>query len=251
MTRDVKQLDADLKTAEASIGSIMTELGSLPTSSPTILFRVNELEKLPPSLTRLETDVATLKQKFKLWRWMFIGAVIGLQALKIDMQLFKLDMTLVKEWKAKDVASGFKNATRYTKELFDKQAKAARIANETAEKDRKAADKALKEELDAKLKNIPQKVEDLQKAVEPNALRRKLDPFYFEKSHVDGLRKDIRHAQDTADKVNRDLDDLRNKLKRAGTASTPDRPRKKNNAKQDVTALRESVTSLSVALAGL
>ncbi|MFD7132373.1 hypothetical protein [Streptomyces sp. NPDC059894] len=255
MGRDPAQLDTDLTTAEDDIRAIKKELGSIPSGNrKTVLDRLTELEKLTPVVTQLGADVkthgadiTTLKEKMKTYRWMLLGAVAGLQFFKLDIQGFKMDITLFKEWKKKDVAEGFKNAAKHTKALFSAQARATLAG----EKQRKADEKRLKDDFEAALKGIPQRVDTLEEAVTPSALRKKLDPFYYQKSHAEDLRKGISRAQDTADKANRDIDSLRTKLRQSGSAGAPKPPQMKSSARQEVTRLRASVTALSQALASI
>ncbi|MEU9264316.1 hypothetical protein AB0E04_02535 [Streptomyces sp. NPDC048251] len=252
--RDLKQLDTDLQTAENSITAIKNELGAVPSGNTrTILFRIGELEKLSATVTRIETNVVAtdaaitqLKEKFKEFRWMVLGLAVSLQLFKLDIQAFKLDITLFKEWKKNDVIAGAKASPTYLKALFSKQARDALAA----EKQRKKDEKKLKSDLEKALKGIPGRVDRIEQSIKPSTLRSHFDTVYFQKSKAQPIYQGIRAARTEADKANQAIDVLRNKLKAAGNAGSPNAKPPKN-AKKDVTDLRASVKDLSEALAGI
>ncbi|WP_159401280.1 hypothetical protein [Streptomyces maremycinicus] len=186
--RDLPTLDGDLKTAESDIKDIKKELGS-PLGNPrSVLQRIIDLEQMTnPAAAKLKNDVAThtaeiqkLQEKIKVTRWMIIGAVGALQLVKFDMQLLKVDLTLVKEWKLKDVVEGFKIAKANTLALFSAQAK----AELAAEKQRKADAKTLKDEFEKTLKKLPERVDRIE-----DVLKKARDSARDARNNRDGLPK--------------------------------------------------------------
>lgn len=81
-------------------------------------------------------------------------------------------------------------------------------------------------------------------------LRSYVDQTFYKDSHAKGLHTGIRRAQDAADRANHEVDELRTKLRNAGSAGTPSSKAPRDNAKK-LNELRSSVTSLSQALAGI
>ncbi|MFI1922762.1 MULTISPECIES: hypothetical protein [unclassified Streptomyces] len=187
--RDLATLDGDLKTAENDIKDIKKELGSTPSGNPRpVLQRITDLEQLTnPAAVKLKNDVAThgaeiqkLQAKIKETRWMIIGGVAALQLVKFDMQLLKVDITFIKEWKLKDVIQDFKTAKARAKALFSAQAKAALAAD----KQRKADEKTLKEEFEKTLKKLPDRVDKIE-----DVLKRARDTTRDARNNRDGLPK--------------------------------------------------------------
>ncbi|OQR60202.1 hypothetical protein B6E66_31645 [Streptomyces maremycinicus] len=111
---------------------------------------------------------------------MIIGAVAALQFVKFDMQLLKVDLTLIKEWKLKDVVEGFKTAKANTLALFSAQAK----AELAAEKQRKADAKTLKDEFEKTLKKLPERVDRIE-----DVLKKARDSARDARNNRDGLPK--------------------------------------------------------------
>ncbi|MGW1779094.1 hypothetical protein ACWCQQ_08125 [Streptomyces sp. NPDC002143] len=285
MARDIKGLDADLVKAEEKIRDILLELGSVPTTQyPTVLFRLLKLEndssKLTTDVAATNTAVAELKNKFKEYRWMVIGLVAGLQLFKVDIQAFKLDITLLKEWKRNDVAAGLKNSTQYMKATYDAGARAA-VKDEFKKRYESATkrvhalySKQARDALKAEKDREKDKAKEQAKAAELSSLRSHLDPVYLLKSKEQEIDIKIKDVLGEANRAHSRIDDLVNKLRAAGQAGTPKAAPSNNNqknqknqhsknnrnnqnnqgnqaTKKELAELKSSVTALSQALAGI
>ncbi|MGW2043787.1 hypothetical protein ACWCPF_01210 [Streptomyces sp. NPDC001858] len=286
MARNIKDLDADLVKAEDKIHNILVELGSVPTQYPTVLFRVLKLEKDTSKLTTdvaaTNTAVAELQNKFKQYRWLVIGLVAAFQVFKVDIQAFKLDITLLKEWKRNDAIAGLKNSATIMKATYSKEAKAAvkdefNKRYESASKSLRAKfSKQARQALDAEIQKKKDDAKAQAKADNLASLRSQLDSAYLPQAKDTEIQNALKGAND----ANAKIDKLVKHLKEAGdkikqNAATPQTAppvnakgkHSKNNqnnqnqnnrnsqgnqaTKKELAEIKRSVTALSEALAGV
>ncbi|MFV5992412.1 hypothetical protein ACNPQM_08155 [Streptomyces sp. NPDC056231] len=178
----------------------------------------------------LVMKVAALNHTADLMKVALAGLATGLTVVKADFSLFKVDEKGV---------SILGNA-RYTFPWAE-------------EGDnwfwKKAVGKAKVEELERlTVEKEKEKKEHEELKKQPEKLRTYMDKTFYRKSRAGELNKRINHAQNSADRVGRDITALRSQLRNAGGASGG-LPANKSN--QAINATQRAVNKLSQALAGI
>ncbi|MET7652526.1 MULTISPECIES: hypothetical protein [unclassified Streptomyces] len=198
MSRTVDQLDGALNKIEqdfphvqTDVTKIKTGLGALPYPGADVATRLTVLERLPGQITTiqgqitaLENRTAKLSEKVKWIRLMAIAATVtatagavGLTGIKFDIQLIKIDLTLLKKIDEKN--ERYQKAVAKLKETLGKmrdfvqreradrrrQAEAIERAQEELKKQEDAREKKIEEKLQKEIRGLPQRVGDNEKAI--------------------------------------------------------------------------------------
>ncbi|MGQ4435506.1 MULTISPECIES: hypothetical protein [unclassified Streptomyces] len=249
LDRDLGKLEKEFPGFQSTVADIQKSLGSLP-KSPDVASRLTALEKLPGQISAfrsridtLDATAAKLSEKVKWLRWVALGAAgtaalstVGLTAIKIDMQLLKIDLTLWKKLDEKNVkwVGKLQNNVGKLRDSIFRERAATRRQQEDVERQAKEA----KEQLERQAKEAEEKIQQTIKGLPARVGEN-------EKA-IDKIKAALSTARDKAQAARDDRTGLSSRHKGVD-AQQP----KVGPVAKDVQNLRKAVDELVASLAGI
>lgn len=196
LDRDLGKLERDMPGVQSAVADIKKSLGSL--KGPDVASRLKHLETLPRKITTIEGRIdslaaktAKLSEKVKWLRYIALGAAgaataaaLGITGIKFDVQLIKVDLTLLKKIDEKN--QRYQDIVKALSQKFDPlkttvakmrdsifKERAERRRQEAAEKEaeerqrqkEKQREKEVEEELQRTIKGLPKRVGDTEEEI--------------------------------------------------------------------------------------
>lgn len=193
-------------------------------------FRKDEAKALTMKVTGINHSLDYLK----------VGLAVvatGLTLVKADFTLFKVDEKGI-SWLGNSLYAfpWTKQDNKWWRKIMPNKI-VRKLETEDQEKEQKA-----REEKQQMLRRI---------AEEKQQLRTWAKQTFYKTTQAQDLHTDVRKAQRTADAAKDGVEDIRAGLRAAGSTGTPTAANPRNSTNKNLNALRDSVTNLSQALAGI